>query len=151
MILKEFFSLQETQQKLAKCAEELEIALTEASKMRTECQDMIESCVKDSSLTCETLNTVDDTTTEESQSESKELNPFKKELEALKQRHRALIDENNSLFCKIQTLQEDRLDMEQRLVRLQESNADHLHQIASLQSDLSIADSFKAQLHKFVR
>lgn len=142
----------EVQAKLEKCAAELAEALEEACRMRKDCRDMIESYTPDpemcSNISCEPVTQSREETNESvpDSAEAQPLNPFQKEIEILKQKHRALIEENNSLSCRVQTLQENRLEMEQKASRLQESNADHLHQIASLQSDLASADCVRNQL-----
>lgn len=72
-----------------------------------------------------------------------------KELEAVKLRNSQLIEENNVLSCKVQNLEQQRLDLEQRQARLQESNSEHLHQIATLQSELAATESLKSQLARY--
>jgi chromosome segregation ATPase len=74
-----------------------------------------------------------------------------RELDALKLKNRSLIEENNSLSYRVQSIERDRLDVEEKIARLQESNSEHLHQIASLQSDLAATESLKFQLKKYVR
>ncbi|CAL8078273.1 unnamed protein product [Orchesella dallaii] len=69
-----------------------------------------------------------------------------KELEAVKLKNHQLIAENNLLSCKVQSLEQQRLDLEQKLARLQESNSEHLHQIATLHSELAATESLKSQL-----
>jgi hypothetical protein len=73
---------------------------------------------------------------------------FLREIETLKQKHKALVEENNALSCRVQQLEENRLDSQQKVIRLQESNGEHLHQIASLHSDLAAAETWKVQLEK---
>lgn len=73
---------------------------------------------------------------------------FVKEIGALKQKHRTLIEENNSLSCKVQSLEVSRLDQEQKINRLQELNASYLTQLGNLQSELAEAESYKVQLGK---
>lgn len=71
-----------------------------------------------------------------------------KELEAVKVRNHQLVQENNQLSCKVQSLEQQRLDLEQKQARLQESNSEHLHQIATLQSELAATESLKSQLQR---
>lgn len=139
--------LQETKILLDKCQAELLEAREEAINMRKDCQDMIASCSPEPSAVAEVLVTTEPDQ-ENGTDTPQQLNPFQKEIEILKTKHRALIEENNSLSCRVQSLQHERLDMEQKLFRLQESNADHLHQVASLQSDLAAAESLRIQLNK---
>jgi len=73
---------------------------------------------------------------------------LQKELDFIKNKNSQLIEENNKLVCKVQSLEEGRVVLEQKLLRLQESNSENLHQIASLQSDLAATESFKVQLQK---
>jgi len=71
-----------------------------------------------------------------------------KELEMLKTKNRTLIEENNTLSFRVQTSEQERLVAEEKIARLQESNSEHLHQIASLQSDLAATESLKFQLKR---
>jgi len=151
---------------MEKCSGELRDALDESHRMRQDCQDMINSYTPNPEM-CSTSIIIGGEVNEVGASEdlvdsgsspptvtvessASQLNPFQKEIEILKQKHRALIDENNSLSCRVQSLQEERLDMEHKMSRIQESNADHLHQIASLQSDLASADSLRIQFQRLV-
>lgn len=144
-----FLFLQETKLLLNTCQEQLTEARDEVSKMRKDCQDMIAACSPspEPEIPELTLSMADPDTLSENEKDL-QLNPFQKEIETLKSKHKALIEENNALSCKVQNIQQERLDMEQKISRLQESNGDHLHQIASLQSDLAAAESIRLQLNR---
>ncbi|XP_035713324.1 coiled-coil domain-containing protein 186 isoform X1 [Folsomia candida] len=69
-------------------------------------------------------------------------------IDSLREKNAQLLEENKSLSCSIAILEQERLQVEASMGRLQESNSEHLHQIAVLQSDLAATECLKVQLQK---
>ncbi len=76
--------------------------------------------------------------------------PVESEINILRGKNKQLLEESNLLSSKISMLEKEKLDVQAVIERLQESNSEHLHQIATLQSDLANTECIKVQLQKYV-
>lgn len=68
------------------------------------------------------------------------------EVDSLKAKQQALISENNQLSLKVQTLEKERLDGDQRLSRLKLESDKHHQEVADLREKLLGMESLRAQL-----
>ncbi|XP_034245355.1 coiled-coil domain-containing protein 186 isoform X2 [Thrips palmi] len=74
------------------------------------------------------------------------LKQMQAEVDSLKAKQQALISENNQLSLKVQTLEKDRLDGDQRLSRLKQESDKHHQEVADLREKLVGMESLRAQL-----
>ncbi|KAK3921982.1 Coiled-coil domain-containing protein 186 [Frankliniella fusca] len=77
------------------------------------------------------------------------LKQLQSEVEALKLKQQALIDENNQLSLKVQTLEKERLDGDQRLSRWKLESDKHQQEVADLREKVAGMESLKAQLQHY--
>lgn len=77
------------------------------------------------------------------------LKQLQSEVEALKAKQQALIDENNQLSLKVQTLEKERLEGDQRLSRLKLESDKHQQEVADLREKVAGMESLKAQLQHY--
>lgn len=71
------------------------------------------------------------------------------EVDSLKSKQQTLINENNLLSLKVQTLEKERFDSDQRLSRLKQESDRHHQEVADLREKLAEMESIRAQLQHY--
>ncbi|XP_035208502.1 coiled-coil domain-containing protein 186-like isoform X2 [Stegodyphus dumicola] len=146
---------EETQVKLEHTVQRLNEMREEAEQVRKDCQEMIKcyqeaeeiKSVKLDSQLKQKLSELEVQKQEKSDQEQV-YHLLRQELEALKKKQRMTMEENNSLTLKIQCLEKERLEYEQTLSKLKDSQNLLKQEVVDLTARLAEMESLRIQLER---
>lgn len=146
---------QETQSKLEHTLLRLQQTREEAEQVRKDCQEMIRCYqeaeeIKSVSLDHQLRQKLSELEVQKQERSDQEevYQLVKHELEALKKKHKLIIEENNILTVKINTLEKERLDHEQIVSKLKEQQSILRQEVVDLSGRLAEMENLQIQLER---